>query len=98
MSVSNPLWISLLGIAALTVLLSAATVGTAAYTLREYEVQSGQNNPWWLPIWSAHFDVNGTKSLISSGSVSLAISVIYFGALAIPRVLPPNPITLQLKH
>ncbi|KAF1811763.1 hypothetical protein P152DRAFT_398484 [Eremomyces bilateralis CBS 781.70] len=85
MAVANLLWITLLAISALTVLLAGATIGSAAYTLQQYKDQKAQNNPWWLPIWTDHFDLNGTKSLIASGSVSLALGLVYFLALAIPR-------------
>ncbi|KAG9840027.1 hypothetical protein KCU98_g9829, partial [Aureobasidium melanogenum] len=37
------------------------------------------SNPWWLPIWHAHFDTHGLIAIIASSSIVFAFDIISVG-------------------
>lgn len=80
-----PLHLAQTVITGLVVAMSIAILGTAAHTLSVFNKQQS-SNPWWLPLWPQHFDVHGTKALISSAAVSIALSGTFLITSLIPKV------------
>lgn len=78
-------------LAALVFCLSVAIMGTAGHTLQTYRGQSG-TNPYWLPLWSEHFNVRGTNSLIGSAAFSTVTTLGFIILCFVPKFnLPKRP-------
>lgn len=69
----------------LVVVLSIAILGTSAHTLDVFNKQQS-SNPWWLPMWPQHFDIQGTKALLASSVVTLVLSAAFLVAFVVPKV------------
>lgn len=80
-----PLHLAQTVITGLVVAMSIAILGTAAHTLDVFNKQQ-TSNPWWLPLWPQHFDVNGTKGLIASAVVTLVLSGVFLVMSVVPYV------------
>ncbi|KAL6705591.1 hypothetical protein ACN47E_006538 [Coniothyrium glycines] len=81
-------------ITGLVVVLSIAILGTSAHTLDVYNKQHA-TNPWWMPIWSVHFDTHGTKALIASSVVTLVLCGAFLVASLIPQLALRQKYTLR---
>ncbi|KAF2749787.1 hypothetical protein M011DRAFT_456550 [Sporormia fimetaria CBS 119925] len=73
--------VALIGIAAA---LSVAILGTSAHTLDVFNKQQ-TINPWWMPFWPQHFDVDGTKALIGSSAATIVLSMVFLAFALVPR-------------
>jgi len=78
--------IAQLAISALCLVFSIAVVATAGHSLQVYRQQREDKNPWWLPLWPGHFDISGTHVLIGTGSVIIALNIIYLTVSLVPKV------------
>jgi hypothetical protein len=78
------------GIQSILVLFSTLTavsiIGSAAHVYHTYKSQQANYNPWWLPIWAAHFDTSGLKTTIGTASGIALLDIIYLAMLFIPKV------------
>jgi hypothetical protein len=83
----NPLYfrLSLLAMTGLSCVLSLAVIGTAGHTLSVFNSQHNVN-PWWLPLWTDHFNTDGTKGLIGAAATVVLLSSVYLILSAIPKV------------
>lgn len=72
-------------ITGLVVVLSIAILGTSAWTLDVFNKQH-LSNPWWVPMWPQHFDVQGTKALVASAVVTLVLCGAFLIASFVPQV------------
>jgi hypothetical protein len=77
-----PLHLAQTILTAVVIIFSITILGTSAHTLDVFNKQQ-TSNPWWLPMWPQHFDVQGTKALIASSVVTLVLSISY-------RILVPQ--------
>jgi hypothetical protein len=87
-----PLHLAQTVLTGLVIVFSLAILGTSAHTLDVFNKQQ-TSNPWWLPMWPQHFDVHGTKALVASSVIALALSSAFLIATFLPSVRPPNPLT-----
>ena len=72
-------------LAALSIGLNLAIIGTAGRTLNVF--QNGQtNNVYFLPIWNSHFDMRGLHGLIGTSAVIVVLNAILALALFITAV------------
>jgi len=83
-----PLHLAQTVITGLVIALSIAILGTSAHTLVVYNKQQ-RHNPWWTPMWSQHFDTQGTKALLASSVVTLVLSAVFLVLSLIPKVRLP---------
>ncbi|KAF2085489.1 hypothetical protein K490DRAFT_67647 [Saccharata proteae CBS 121410] len=77
--------ITQLSISGLCLCLSIAIIGTAGHSLQVYRSQY-LTNPWWLPLWNAHFDVHGTNTLIGAGATALFLNLVFIGCCLFPKL------------
>lgn len=89
-----PLHLAQTVVTGIVVAMSIAILGTSAHTLDVFNKQQ-TSNPWWLPLWSQHFDVHGTKALIASATVTLVLSGIFLVMSLVPQVNLANKHTLR---
>ncbi|KAF2757186.1 hypothetical protein EJ05DRAFT_487153 [Pseudovirgaria hyperparasitica] len=68
----------------LTLVFAIAVLGTSAHTLSVFNKQH-EFNPWWAPLWSDHFDVNGTKMLLGSAVVVMLLNAVYLVISFLPN-------------
>ncbi|KAF2735640.1 hypothetical protein EJ04DRAFT_190243 [Polyplosphaeria fusca] len=80
-----PLHIAQLAIFGLSAAMSIAILGTAAHTLDVFNKQQS-SNPWWLPLWPQHFDVQGTKALIGSSTTTFVLCIAFIVLTVIPQL------------
>lgn len=80
-----PLHLAQTIITGLVIALSIAILGTSAHTLDVYNKQH-TNNPWWLPMWTEHFETQGTKALLASAVVTFVLSAIFLVLSVLPQV------------
>jgi hypothetical protein len=83
--------IKLLGtIQTLLVVLSIATaatiLGTAANLYRTYTTQQAAFNPWWLPLWGAHFDTKGVKANIGTAAGIVLLNLVFLIMMVVAKV------------
>ncbi|GAM90752.1 hypothetical protein ANO11243_087970 [Dothideomycetidae sp. 11243] len=71
--------------AALALLLSSFVIGFASDVLGTFRAQKG-SNPWWLPIWSAHFDDRGLQAVVGTAVCLVVIDALVLGLLVVPLV------------
>lgn len=83
-----PLHLAQTIVTGLVVALSIAILGTSAHTLDVYNKQQDQN-PWWMPMWTQHFDTQGTKALLASSVVTVVLSSVVLVLSFIPKVCLP---------
>lgn len=86
-----------LGLSALSFVFAATILGTAAHTLAIYHEQRSVN-PWWIPLWSEHFDIAATRSLIGAAATILILNLMFCIANVIPRVGRPLSHYLKPSH
>lgn len=67
-------------------LTAAAIVGSAGHVYQTYKSQVANYNPWWLPVWSGHFDTSGVKTTLGTASGTLILNLFFLALLVIPRV------------
>ncbi|KAH8728197.1 hypothetical protein GQ44DRAFT_724723 [Phaeosphaeriaceae sp. PMI808] len=79
-----PLHLAQAAITGLVVVLSIAILGTSAHTLDVYNKER-MTNPWWMPLWSQHYDTHGTKALIASSAVTFVLSGAFLAMSLIPK-------------
>ncbi|KAF1965416.1 hypothetical protein BU23DRAFT_489528 [Bimuria novae-zelandiae CBS 107.79] len=89
-----PLHLAQTVITGLVVAFSIAILGTAGHTLDVFNKQQTYN-PWWIPVWREHFEVQGTKALIASAAVTLILSGVFFVMSLISQVNLANKHTLR---
>lgn len=58
-----------------SVCLALPILVVSAHILSMYRSEHA-SNPWWLPIWHAHFDTHGLIAVIAGTSVVLALDSI----------------------
>jgi hypothetical protein len=80
-----PLYLAQVVVTGLVVALSIVILGTSAHTLDVFNKQH-MTNPWWMPLWSQHFDTHGTKALIASSVISLVFSAAFLVMSVVPKV------------
>jgi amino acid transporter len=86
-----PLHLAQTVLTALIIVFSVAILGTSAHTLDVFNKQQS-SNPWWLPLWSQHFDVHGTKALVASSVITLVLSSAFLISTFVPSL------NLKQKH
>ncbi|KAJ4325236.1 hypothetical protein N0V94_000758 [Neodidymelliopsis sp. IMI 364377] len=86
-----PLHLAQTVLTALIIVFSVAILGTSAHTLNVFNKQQS-SNPWWLPLWSQHFDVHGTKALVASSVITLVLSSAFLISTFVPSL------NLKQKH
>ena len=84
-------------ITGLVLTLSIAILGTSAHTLSVFNKQQ-TSNPWWMPLWPQHYDTHGTKALIASSVVTLALCGAFLIASFVPKVRPQPHAPLAQKQ
>jgi len=89
-----PLHLAQTVITGLVIALSIAILGTSAHTLVVYNKQQ-RHNPWWTPMWSQHFDTQGTKALLASSVVTLVLSAVFLVLSLIPKLALRQKYTLR---
>ncbi|KAF2008902.1 hypothetical protein BU24DRAFT_87984 [Aaosphaeria arxii CBS 175.79] len=78
----------------LSAAMSVAILGTAAHTLDVFNKQQS-SNPWWLPLWPQHFDVNGAKALVGSAVTTLVLCSAFLVVALVPYFNLANKHTLR---
>ncbi|KAK7716867.1 hypothetical protein SLS57_006550 [Botryosphaeria dothidea] len=77
--------IAQLSIAGLCFIFGVCIMGTAGHALAVYRAEYS-SNPWWLPLWSTHFDVRGTNALIGAGAVITILNLAFIGLCLLPKL------------
>lgn len=80
-----PLHMAQAALIGLCAALSIAVLGTSAHTLDVFNKQQSFN-PWWLPLWPQHFDVNGMKGLVGASTSVLVLCAVFLVFALVPRV------------
>ncbi|KAF2143308.1 uncharacterized protein K452DRAFT_307459 [Aplosporella prunicola CBS 121167] len=86
--------IAQLSIAGLCLAFGVAIMGTAGHTLDVYRSQYS-TNPWWLPLWSSHFNVRGTNVLIGAGAVATVVNLTFIALCLLPKLNLTERTTLR---
>ncbi|GAB7353155.1 hypothetical protein MBLNU459_g3688t1 [Dothideomycetes sp. NU459] len=71
-STASNLPTSLTFLSLFSVLLGTAILGTAGHVLQTFSSQRA-SNPWWLPVWPAHFDARGLRALLACSATIVAL-------------------------
>lgn len=85
-----PLHMAQAALIGLCAALSIAVLGTSAHTLDVFNKQQSFN-PWWLPLWPQHFDVNGMKGLVGASTSVLVLCAVFLVFALVPRFHLPTP-------
>lgn len=64
----------------LSACLALPALAVSAYILHVYRTQHA-SNPWWLPVWRAHFDISGLLSVISASCLIFALDITSIGII-----------------
>ncbi|KAG9577800.1 hypothetical protein KCU77_g14902, partial [Aureobasidium melanogenum] len=62
----------------LSICLALPVLAVSIHILSIYRSEHA-SNPWWLPIWHAHFDTHGLIAVIACSSVIFALDIISVG-------------------
>ncbi|CAD0082031.1 unnamed protein product, partial [Aureobasidium vineae] len=62
----------------LSICLSLPILATSTHILSIYRSEHA-TNPWWLPIWHAHFNTHGLIAVITTSCIVFALDIIYIG-------------------
>ena len=73
------------GISLLILSLCIAIIGSAGHVLSVYDDEK-DTNLWWLPLWSDHFDVGGTRILIGSAAVVVIMNTVFLAVISLSLV------------
>ncbi|KAJ9656769.1 hypothetical protein H2201_008421 [Coniosporium apollinis] len=65
-------------------ILCTAALGVSAHSFHVYRTER-ETNPWWLPLWPAHFNVHGTTALIGTSASILLLNLFYLTLSFVPR-------------
>lgn len=80
-------WISQLILHGLVLVLTISILGVSAHLLQNHYTQSGAN-PWYLPLWPAHFDMRAVKATIGATAVMTFFELVVLVLAFLPRVIP----------
>jgi hypothetical protein len=97
MANSSPMKIlSILQILLVCLSITTATVivGTAGNIYRTYLSQHA-SNPWWLPLWGAHFNTLSLKTSIGTGTGVLFLNFVFLVLAMVAKV--PFPLMRRTK-
>lgn len=64
----------------LSACLALPILAVSAHVLSLYRRQHA-SNPWWLPVWRAHFDTHGLVGVISGSCVVFALDLVSIGVV-----------------
>lgn len=85
-----------LAIAALSMALCLATIGTAGRSLYVYN-HHHMTNPWLLPLWPHHFDRRELPMLIGTAGATFVLNATLAVALLLSSVRTLHPSTLHTR-
>ena len=87
---SSRLRLPLLALAALSIGLNIAILGCAGRTLHVYNSER-HTSPYFLPIWSSHFDTRELSALIATSILTFLLNCIVVLSLFVTVVRFPFP-------
>ena len=80
-------WMAQLALHGLIIILTISILGVSVHLLQNHNTQSGAN-PWYLPLWPAHFDMRAIKATIGATAVMTFFELVVLVLAFLPRVMP----------
>jgi hypothetical protein len=62
----------------LSICIAVPSLAISTHVLSLFRAEHA-SNPWWLPIWHAHFNTHGLIATIATSCIILAVDVVSMG-------------------